>query len=202
MTFSDRGFNGMSHSMHTFVREHIVRGQWKHEVRPVLINSWEACYFKIDARSLLSLAEIGKKLGVELFVVDDGWFGERDDDTRSLGDWVPDQSKLPGGLKPLCDQIREMGLLFGIWVEPEMVNVDSRLYRRHPEWTMEVPGRLHSEGRNQRILDLANPEVQDFLIRRMSRVFSSADIRYVKWDMNRIFSDVFSPSLPSLFSFL
>lgn len=197
MTFSDKGFSGQSVNMHRFVRNHIVRGTWKHKPRPVLQNSWEACYFKIDAQSLLALAQTGKKLGVELFVVDDGWFGERDDDTRSLGDWVPDQSKLPGGLKPLCNQINDMGLLFGIWVEPEMVNVNSRLYRRRPEWTMEVPGRLHSEGRNQRILDLANPEVQDFLIKRMTRVFSSANISYVKWDMNRIFSDVFSPSLPS-----
>ncbi len=196
MTFSDKGFSGQSVNMHRFVRSHIVRGKWKNKPRPVLLNSWEACYFKINEANLLTLAGIGKKLGAELFVVDDGWFGERDDDTRSLGDWAPDQTKLPGGLKPLGEKLKAMGLGFGIWVEPEMVNVDSRVYRRRPEWAMAVPDRLHSEGRNQRILDLANPGVQDFLIKRMSRIFSSADISYVKWDMNRIFSDVFSPSLP------
>ncbi len=192
MTFSHEGFNGMSQHMHRFVREHIVRGAWKKKVRPVLLNSWEACYFNINERKLLELAKAGKNVGIELFVMDDGWFGERSDDTRSLGDWEVSEKKLPGGLRRLCDKIKALGLDFGIWVEPEMVNVQGRLYREHPEWAMDLPGKSHSEGRNQRVLDLANPEVQDYIIQEMTKVFSSADISYVKWDMNRIFSDVYS----------
>ena len=196
MTFSMHGFSGQSINMHRFVREHIVRGEWKRKPRPVLINSWEAFYFNVKESNLVSLAKSGKKLGAELFVLDDGWFGERDDDTKALGDWEPDKKKLPGGLKALADKINALDMDFGIWVEPEMVNVNSDLYRSHPDWAMAVKGRLHSEGRNQRVLDLANPEVQDYIINKMSEVFSSANISYVKWDMNRIFSDVFSPYLP------
>ncbi len=195
MTYSACGFSGQSVNMHRFVGEHIVRGAWKNKPRPVLLNSWEACYFNISEKSLLSLAKAGKELGIELFVMDDGWFGERNTDAASLGDWEPNPKKLPNGLKGLGDKIAELGMQFGVWVEPEMVNVESRLYRDHPEWAMAIPGKLHSEGRNQRVLDLANPEVQDFLIKKMTEVFSSAAIHYVKWDMNRIFSDVFSPYL-------
>lgn len=195
MTFSDKGFNGMSRNMHHFVREHIVRGEWKRKERPVLLNSWEAAYFDIDEKKLLRLAKAGKEAGIELFVMDDGWFGERTDDSKALGDWTVNPKKLPGGLKGLCDKIKEQGLDFGIWVEPEMVNVNSRLYESHPEWAMDIPGRKHSEGRSQRILDLCNPEVQDYIIEEMTKVFSSADISYVKWDMNRIFSDVYSRTL-------
>lgn len=194
--FSHEGFNGMSRHMHRFVREHIVRGAWKKRHRPVLLNSWEAAYFAISERKLLRLAKAARDVGVELFVMDDGWFGERTDDKRSLGDWEVNSKKLPHGLKGLCDRVRALGLQFGIWVEPEMVNTDSRLYRRHPEWAMDIPGREHSEGRNQRVLDLANVKVQDYIIEEMTRVFSSADISYVKWDMNRIFSDVYSKALP------
>ncbi|MCM1026770.1 MAG: alpha-galactosidase [Roseburia sp.] len=195
MTFSHQGFNGMSGHLHCFVREHIVRGEWKKKPRPVLLNSWEAAYFDIDEKKLLKLARAGKEAGIELFVMDDGWFGERTDDARSLGDWTVNEKKLPGGLSGLCGKIRQLGLDFGIWVEPEMVNVKSRLYREHPDWALEIPGREHSEGRNQRVLDLTRQEVQDFIIREMTEVFSSADIRYVKWDMNRIFSDVYSRAL-------
>lgn len=195
MTFSHQGFGEMSRQMHHFVREHIVRGKWKKKIRPVLLNSWEAAYFNIDERKLLKLAKAGKEAGVELFVMDDGWFGERTDDSRSLGDWQVNLKKLPGGLKRLCAKVKALGLDFGIWVEPEMVNVNSRLYEAHPEWAMDIPGREHSEGRNQRILDLGNPAVQDYIIEEMTKVFSSADISYVKWDMNRIFSDVYSKNL-------
>lgn len=196
ITYSHKGFNGMSVQMHRFVREHIVRGQWKKKVRPVLLNSWEASYFDISERRLLNLAKAGKDVGIELFVMDDGWFGERNDDTSSLGDWDVNKKKLPGGIKRLCDKVREMGLMFGIWVEPEMVNVKSRLYKEQPDWVLQIPKNPHSEGRNQRVLDLTRKEVQDFIIEKMSEVFSSADISYVKWDMNRIFSDYFSSALP------
>lgn len=196
MTYSPLGFTGQSVNMHRFVKNHIVRGEWKNKERPVLLNSWEASYFNISERSLVSLAKAAKDLGIELLVMDDGWFGERSDDRRSLGDWDENPKKLPGGLKSLCDKINNLGLDFGIWVEPEMVNVQSKLYDAHPDWAMAVPGQLHSEGRHQRFLDLCNPEVVDFLIEKMSAVFRSANISYVKWDMNRVFSDVYSPYLP------
>ncbi len=197
LTVSNGGYNGMSRRMHAFVRECIVRGEWKHKIRPVLLNSWEASYFDINEPKLLKLAKEGRDVGAELFVMDDGWFGERKDDKRSLGDWYVNEKKLPGGLSRLCDKINALGLDFGIWVEPEMVNVDSDLYRQHPDWVMEIPGKPHSEGRNQRILDLANPEVVDYLLEQMTSVFSSANISYVKWDMNRIFSDYYSQHLPA-----
>lgn len=196
MSYSHQGFNGMSQHMHRFVREHIVRGSWKNKIRPVLLNSWEASYFDINERRLLSLAKAGKEAGIELFVMDDGWFGTRDDDTQSLGDWEVNRKKLPGGVSGLSAKIKEMGLMFGIWVEPEMVNVNSRLYEKHPDWVLAIPEKPHSEGRNQRILDLTRTEVQDYIIEQMSRVFSMADISYVKWDMNRTFTDYFSAALP------
>ena len=198
MTYSSAGFTGQSINMHNFVRNHIIRGKWKGRERPVLLNSWEACYFKVNKHKMITLARIAKKLGAELFVMDDGWFGKRNNDSCSLGDWDADTGKLPGGLKALGDKIKSIGMDFGIWVEPEMVNTDSELYRLHPEWVMQINGRLHSEGRKQRVLDLANRLVQDHLIEKMTEVFSSACISYVKWDMNRIFSDVFSPSLPAV----
>ena len=197
MTVSGNGFGGMSAAMHAFVREHIVRGKWKRKVRPVVLNSWEASYFNINEKKLLRLARKAKEAGIELFVMDDGWFGRREDDTTSLGDWTVNKKKLPNGLKGLADKIRAMGLDFGIWVEPEMVSVDSELYRTHPEWVMEIPGREQAEGRNQRVLDLANPAVVTYLTEQMVNLFASAEISYVKWDMNRIFSDVFSKAFPA-----
>lgn len=196
MSFSKEGFNGLSRNMHEFVREHIIRGTWKYKERPVLLNSWEAAYFDINEEKLLSLAEAGAEVGIELFVMDDGWFGERNDDTSSLGDWEVNEKKLPGGIKGIADKIKQLGLKFGIWVEPEMVNVKSRLYESHPEWVIEIPDRNHSEGRNQRILDMGNKDVQNYVIETMDRLFSSADISYVKWDMNRTFTDYYSKNLP------
>ena len=192
MTFSDEGFNKMSENMHSFIREHVVRGEWAKKERPILLNSWEASYFDISEASLLKLAKAGKEVGIELFVMDDGWFGERNDDSSSLGDWTVNKKKLPSGLKGLADKINKMGMDFGIWVEPEMVNVNSNLYRNHPDWVLQVPGGKQSEGRNQRILDLCNIDVQQYIIDSMSEVFSSANISYVKWDMNRNMSDMYS----------
>ena len=149
MTYSDSGFGGVSSHMHAFVRRHIVRGHWADRERPVLLNSWEAAYFDINEKKLLKLAKEAKKCGIELFVMDDGWFGHRDNDTSSLGDWQENRSKLPGGVKALADKINALGLDFGIWVEPEMVNEDSDLYRTHPEWAVRVPGQSHAEGRHQ-----------------------------------------------------
>lgn len=196
MGYSCAGYSGMSRGMHRFVREHIVRGEWKDKLRPVLLNSWEAAYFDINERRLLQLAEAGREVGIELFVMDDGWFGNRDDDTRSLGDWEVNRGKLPDGLEGLARKVRELGMEFGIWVEPEMVNVKSRLYETHPDWALQIPGKPHSEGRNQRILDLTRREVQDYIIEEMSKVFSTEGISYVKWDMNRTFTDYYSGALP------
>lgn len=197
MTYSHEGYNGMSCHMHRFVREHIVRGEWKYKARPILLNSWEASYFDINERKLLQLAKAGKEVGVELFVMDDGWFGTRDDDTQSLGDWEVNRKKLPDGVEGLARKVRELGLDFGIWVEPEMVNVKSRLYGSHPDWVLQIPEKPHAEGRNQRILDLTNKEVQDYIIEEMGRVFSTAGVTYVKWDMNRTVTDYFSGRLPA-----
>lgn len=197
MTYSKYGFNGMSQNMHRFVRECIVRGTWKKKARPVLLNSWEACYFNINEHKLLKLAKAGKAAGVELFVMDDGWFGARDNDTKSLGDWYPNTKKLPQGVAGIAKKVNDLGLDFGIWVEPEMVNVDSDLYRNHPEWAMEIPGKPHSESRTQRVLDFANPEVVEYMTKQMENVFASGNIAYVKWDMNRIFSDYYSQYLPA-----
>ncbi len=196
MTFSDAGFNGMSQNMHHFVQNHIVRGEWAHKERPVLLNSWEAAYFDINEKKLLKLAKAAADTGMELFVMDDGWFGDRNTDTKSLGDWYVNKNKLPNGIEGLAKKINDLGLLFGIWVEPEMINVDSDLYRAHPDWAVDIPGKEHAEGRFQRILDLVNPDVQDYIIDAMSKVFETPGVAYVKWDMNRIFSDVYSKILP------
>jgi len=195
LTYSNGGYTKISEHMHKFVREHIVRGEWKYKERPVLLNSWEASYFNITEKSLLKLARVGKEAGIELFVMDDGWFGNRKDDLRSLGDWEVNKKKLPNGVDGLARKVNDLGLMFGIWVEPEMVNEDSDLYRAHPDWAVKIPGRNHGEGRNQMLLDLTRREVQDFIIEAMTKVFSSGNISYVKWDMNRNFSDVYSTAL-------
>lgn len=195
ITYSAEGFGKLSRSMHSFIRKHIIRGNWKDKLRPVLLNSWEAFYFNFNETRLLKLAKEAKEAGIELFVIDDGWFGKRDNDKSSLGDWYANRKKLPGGLAQLAEKINRLGLDFGIWVEPEMVSVDSDLYRAHPDWAVDIPGAAHSEGRNQRVLDLANPQVVSWLDETLSGVFSSANISYVKWDMNRIFSDAYSKYL-------
>ncbi len=196
MTYSSNGYNGMSQNMHAFIKKHIVRGEWRDKARPILLNSWEAAYFDINESKLVDLASEGAKLGIELFVMDDGWFGKRNDDNAALGDWDENRDKLPHGVAGLAEKINDLGLDFGIWVEPEMVNVDSDLYRAHPDWAIEIPGKDHTEGRNQRILDFANPEVVEYMTEKMSEVFSLGNIAYVKWDMNRTFTDYYSQYLP------
>ncbi len=197
LAYSHQGYNGMSQCMHRFIREYIVRGVWQKKERPILLNSWEACYFDINEKKLLNLAKAGKEAGIELFVMDDGWFGQRNDDKTSLGDWDANPKKLPEGVEGICKKINDLGMDFGIWVEPEMISADSELFRMHPDWAMEIPGKNHSEGRNQRLLDLSRKEIQDYVIDKMSQLFSSAPIRYVKWDMNRIVSDYYSQALPA-----
>lgn len=194
MTWGD-GLTAMSANLHRFIRRHIVRGYWRDRPRPVLINSWESFYFRFTQRDLLSLARQARDLGCELFVLDDGWFGRRDSDKCSLGDWTTiNRKKLPDGLEGLADQIRSLGMQFGLWVEPEMVSADSDLYRAHPDWIL---GRPHQAvGRSQYILDLTRREVRDHIIAAMTEVFTRGRPAYVKWDMNRILTDTFSAALP------
>lgn len=196
LTVSENGYNGVSENFHHFVSEHIVRGIWRDKERPVLLNSWEANYFNISEDKLIRLAKKSADLGIELFVMDDGWFGHRNDDKSSLGDWTENKKKLPHSLKGLSEKIHKMGMKFGLWIEPEMVNVDSELYTKHPEFVIEIPGMSQSEGRNQRLLDFANTSVVDYIFEKISAVLKSAEIDYVKWDFNRIFSDVYSKHLP------
>lgn len=202
MSFSANGWGNLSRNLHSFVQEHIVRGEWKKKQRPILLNSWEAAYFNFDEGKLLKFAKSAAEAGVELFVMDDGWFGERDDDTSSLGDWEVNLKKLPKGLSGICEKINAMGLSFGIWVEPEMVNENSQCYRSHPDWAVKINDEPHSVGRNQMIIDLTKSQVREFIITSMRKVFSSTNISYVKWDMNRIFSDCFSDKLTDQGEFL
>lgn len=196
LSFSHEGYNGLSHNLHRFVRAHIVRGPWQYKPRPVLVNNWEGTYFSFNEARIVKLAKAAKRVGAELFVLDDGWFGQRNDDTRSLGDWTVNRKKLAGGLDGLAKKINQLGMDFGIWVEPEMVNEDSDLYRAHPDWAVQIPGRKPTLGRNQMILDFTQAPVREYIIEKMVEVFGGANIAYVKWDMNRIFSDMHSPSLP------
>ncbi len=199
MTYSFGGFGGMSRNLHEFVREHIVRGEWQHKPRPILINSWEAAYFDFKEKDLCKLAKAAKDVGIELFVMDDGWFGKRNSDTCSLGDWSVNMSKLPGGLQGIADKIHGLGLDFGVWVEPEMVNEDSDLYRAHPDWAVAAPAGsdavTQSLGRNQMFLDLTRSEVREYVVGQMRAVFSVKGVNYVKWDMNRVFSEQYSRAL-------
>lgn len=195
LTFSCHGLNGVSKNMHTFVKHNIVRGEWKTKARPVLVNNWEGTNMDFNEHKLIEIAKVGRDLGAELFVMDDGWFGARDDDTSSLGDWFVNKKKLPGGLDGLQKKLNSLGLSFGLWVEPEMISVESELYKLHPDWAVKIPGRTPAEGRNQLILDLTRNEVCQYILAKMTEIFASADISYVKWDNNRNFTDFYSPSL-------
>ncbi len=195
LTFSRQGTGGVSRNLHRFVRRHIVRGPWADRPRPVLLNNWEATYFDFNEGKLLRLAREAKKLGIELFVLDDGWFGKRDSDTCSLGDYTVNSKKLPGGLAGLGRKLNDLGLAFGLWVEPEMVSPDSELYRSHPDWAVQTPGISPALSRHQLVLDLCRPEVQDYLIGQLNALLDSAPIRYIKWDMNRHMTDCYSPVL-------
>lgn len=195
LCYSDRGTNVLTQRYHKFINEHIIPEHWAYRERPVLVNNWEATYFNFTEKKLLEIAKTAKNLGVELFVLDDGWFGNRTDDTKGLGDWTENKKRLPNGLNGLSKKINAMGLQFGVWVEPEMVNPNSDLYRKHPEWAVKHPNYEPMLCRNQLLLDLSNDAVCEYIIDCMSKVFSSANISYVKWDFNRPLTDAYSPTL-------
>lgn len=194
---STEGIGGMSRAFHALWNGRLLPRQWVHAQRPVLLNSWEAAYFDFDADKLVSIAAAAAEAGVELFVVDDGWFGRRDDDTTSLGDWAPDLNKLPNGLEDLADRVRALGLKFGIWMEPEMISPDSDLFRAHPDWCIHIPGRESITSRHQLTLDLSRSEVQDFVYDSVANTLRASKAFYLKWDMNRSFSNIGSPALPA-----
>ncbi|RKP53832.1 alpha-galactosidase [Cohnella endophytica] len=196
LVYSDKGLGGMSRAYHRLYRTRLCRGTYRDRARPVLVNNWEGTYFDFNAEKIMGIAQEASYLGIELFVLDDGWFGKRDDDKSSLGDWFVNRRKLPGGLDALARDVNGLGLRFGLWFEPEMVSVDSELYRAHPDWCLHVVGRRRTEGRNQLILDLSREEVCQYLIESMNGILSSAPISYVKWDMNRHMTEIGSATLP------
>lgn len=185
MTYSGSGLGGLSRSIHDGFYRHLIRSPWKDKRRPVLVNNWEATYFSFDGKVLLDIAREAAKMDLDMLVLDDGWFGKRDDDYSGLGDWFVNEKKLGCSLKELSAQIHEMGLSFGLWFEPEMISEDSDLYRAHPEWAMVVPGREPIRGRSQLVLDMSREDVVEYLKERLFDIMDSADIRYIKWDMNR-----------------
>ena len=199
MVYAADGLGGMRRCFHRAIRAHLLPERWRdmNRPRPVLLNSWEACYFRFDQDRLLALAEAAARAGIDLFVLDDGWFKGRDADNSSLGDWVADVRKLPEGLEGLCRRLQALGLDFGLWIEPEAVSPDSDLFRLHPDWALRVPGRTPLTLRNQYVLDFSRPEVVQALWEQLHRLLSSCPIRYIKWDMNRKLSDVYSAALPA-----
>ena len=192
MVYSEAGLNGMSQTFHKLYRTRLARGTWRDKVRPILINSWEAFYFDFDAPKLLGLADAATDLGMELFVLDDGWFGKRDDSTSSLGDWYPNEKKLKGTLKELAEKINAKGLKFGLWIEPEMTNKDSDLYRAHPDWLLAEQGKRICHSRTQYVLDFSKKEVREYIGDMLENLLAEVPVSYIKWDMNRTFSEVFS----------
>lgn len=197
LVHSHEGIGGMSRRFHDLYRNRLTRGEFRDKVRPILVNNWEATYFSFNEEKIVNIAQAGQELGIELFVLDDGWFGKRDNDTSSLGDWFVDRDKLPNGLSGVAQRVKDLGLQFGLWFEPEMISPDSELYRSHPDWCLHIDGRRRTQARNQLILDLSREDVQNYIIETISDVLASAPITYVKWDMNRNMTEIGSALLPA-----
>lgn len=195
MVYTDKGLGDMSRTFHRLYRSRLCRGKYRDEVRPILINNWEATYFDFDPQKIEKIAITAKEMGIELFVLDDGWFGNRTDDKTSLGDWFVDKNRFPGGIEDFADRVNKQGMKFGLWFEPEMISKTSNLYSEHPDWCLHVPNRENTEGRNQLILDLSRDEVCDQIIKMVSDILKSAPISYVKWDMNRHMTEIGSAKL-------
>ena len=197
MAYTDKGLNDLSQTFHCLYQKRLARGYWRDRPRPILINNWEATYMDFDEEKILEIAGKAKECGVELFVLDDGWFGKRCTEQAGLGDWIPNRDRLPDGIAGLARRIGELGMKFGLWFEPEMVNKDSDLYRAHPDWILHVPGRPSSHGRFQYVLDFSRKEVVDCIYGMMEKILREADISYIKWDMNRSITECFSSALPA-----
>lgn len=195
MVYSNQGLDGMTTAFHHLYKKHLIRGEYKDKKRPVLINNWEATYFDFNTEKLLGIAQEASKLGIEMLVMDDGWFGKRNSDNCALGDWTVNEEKLSGGLSYLVSKVNELGMKFGIWFEPEMISPDSALYRAHPDWAIAIPGRTATQSREQYVLDLSRQEVVDYVYESVAGILRSANIEYVKWDMNRQLTDVGSYEL-------
>ena len=196
MVYTDSGMNHLSQTFHRLYQKRLARGYWRDRERPILINNWEATYFDFTEDKLIEIAEKAKECGIELFVLDDGWFGQRSSEHAGLGDWTPNLNRLPEGIKGLAQRIEDMGMKFGLWFEPEMINRDSDLYREHPDWILAAPGYRSSHGRYQYVLDFSRKEVVDCIYRMMAKILSEAKVSYVKWDMNRSITECYSAALP------
>lgn len=197
MVYSDQGLNKMSQAFHSIIHDRIMRSKYKDQVRPIVVNNWEATYFDFDEDKLKPIVDKAKELGIEMFVLDDGWFGHRDDDNSSLGDWQVFEKKFPHGLAHFANYVHQQGLKFGLWFEPEMISIDSNLYQKHPDYLMHVPGRTPSPARNQYLLDLGRAEVRNNIFDQMKAILDSGKIDYIKWDMNRHLSDIYQADLPA-----
>ncbi|EEJ72039.1 alpha-galactosidase [Lactobacillus ultunensis] len=193
--YTPAGYNGLMQETHTFAKKHVIAQKWLHEKRPIVINNWEATYFDFDEEKLMRLARKAKEVGIECFVLDDGWFGKRDNDHSSLGNWTINRKKFPLGLEHFSKQIHELGMQFGLWFEPEMVSADAPIYQKHPEWVVRHPYQRASIGRNQYVLDFANPEVVNNIFNQMKTVIEKAKVDFVKWDMNRHITEAYSAYL-------
>lgn len=192
MAYSQNGLTSLSHLYHKLIRYHVCRGKYKTSRRPILINNWEATYMNFNGDKIVDIAKQAAELGVEMMVLDDGWFGNRNSDNSGLGDWVVNEEKMGGPLSEIADKINQMGMKFGLWIEPEMVSEDSHLYRTHPDWAFTIPGRRPVRGRNQLVLDFSRKEVVDYIFNAVSKVIDSANIAYIKMDMNRSICDVYT----------
>ena len=192
LSYSGTGLTKLSQQYHEIIREHICRGAYKHAKRPILFNNWEATYFDFNEEKILKIAEQAQKLGIEMLVLDDGWFGKREDDNSGLGDWFVNEKKMNGSMAQLAEKIHRMGMKFGLWFEPEMISEDSDLYRAHPDWAFAIPGRVPNHSRNQLVLDMTREDVREYLLERLTTIVHDAKIDYVKWDMNRSVCDVYS----------
>lgn len=195
MVYSDKGLNGMSNAYHKLFRERLTRGVHQYKERPILVNNWEATYFDFNEEKILNIAEEGRKLGIELFVLDDGWFGERDNDSSSLGDWFEHANKLKNGLKEVADQVHEKGIKFGLWFEPEMISKESKLFKEHSDWALQIPRRGISKGRDQYVLDFSREDVRENISQQLFDILDNIPIDYIKWDMNRHMTEVYSTLL-------
>ena len=192
LTFSAEGLGKMTRNFHDFYRNHLIRSKYRNQKRPILINNWEATYFDFNEEKILKIAEQAQKLGIEMLVLDDGWFGKREDDNSGLGDWFVNEKKMNGSMAQLAEKIHKMGMKFGLWFEPEMISEDSDLYRAHPDWAFAIPGRVPNHSRNQLVLDMTREDVREYLLERLTTIVHDAKIDYVKWDMNRSVCDVYS----------